>query len=302
MTTDRETLRLVGEWLEEGRTRLPDHVLDSVLAELPSRPQRRASWLARRTPTLPTLAKISIAAVAVVAVAIVGLTVLRSAAPSDVGGSPPSAPAAPSATPSQDAPPEAPTSGVIDAGRYRWSAPGGEVSFDLPDGWTGTPWGVVRNLDTPVHLGLAHYLPGSADEVTHVYADACRSEGRLEPVVGSELPAALEDQAGTEAGTSWYGGFGDAGDPPTGLMVEIGEEPGLDRSTCRHGSDGPLQIWADPQETTFFALRPGYRGLVFVFDRDGAMFVFTADLGPEATEADADAIGAIVATFEFTTR
>ena len=33
MTPDRETLRIIGSWMEDGRTRLPDHVLDGgVLA------------------------------------------------------------------------------------------------------------------------------------------------------------------------------------------------------------------------------------------------------------------------------
>ena len=73
------------------------------------------------------------------------------------------------------------------------------VTFVLPDGWTGTDWGIVRNQETPTHFELAHYMPGSPDQVTQVYADACKSEGRLEPVDplnwNSNLKAAaLENQ------------------------------------------------------------------------------------------------------------
>ena len=64
-------------------------------------------------------------------------------------------------------------------------------------------------------------------------------------------------------------------DPPVGQMVEIREEPGLDRSTCRYGAEGPLQIWADPEETTFFALAPGHWGVAYVFGKDGTPFVFS---------------------------
>ena len=38
MTTERETLRIIGSWMEDGRTRLPDHVLDAVLDQLPRPP------------------------------------------------------------------------------------------------------------------------------------------------------------------------------------------------------------------------------------------------------------------------
>ena len=36
MTTDAELSRIVRSWLEDGRTRLPDHVLDAVLADIPT--------------------------------------------------------------------------------------------------------------------------------------------------------------------------------------------------------------------------------------------------------------------------
>ena len=76
MTTERETLRIIGSWMEDGRTRLPDHVLDAVLDQLPSTPQRRPGWLARRITHMNAFAKYAIAAAAVVVVAIVGLNLV----------------------------------------------------------------------------------------------------------------------------------------------------------------------------------------------------------------------------------
>ena len=96
MTTERETLRTIGSWMEEGRTRLPDHVLDAVLDQLPSTPQRRPAWSARGIAHVNALAKFEIAAAAVVVVAIVGLNLLSSPGTSNVGGSPPSPVASPS--------------------------------------------------------------------------------------------------------------------------------------------------------------------------------------------------------------
>jgi hypothetical protein len=304
MTTNKEMERIVRSWLEPGLTTLTDDVLDPVLDQLPATPQRRPWWPARRIADMNPIAKYGIATAAVVVIAIVGLSLLGGRGTSEFGGAPPTpkAPTSPSVAPAGSPAPIAPTSGTIDPGLYRWTSPDGEVTFVLPDGWTGTDWGIVKNQETPTHFELAHYMPGSPDQVTHVYADACKSEGRLEPVDPADLSSALEEQAGTEAGTSWFNGPDGVVDPPVGQMVEIAEEPGLDRSTCRDGAEGPLRIWADPEETTFFALAPGHRGVAYVFEEDGTPFVFTADFGPDATDADADEVSAVVQSFELSSR
>jgi hypothetical protein len=229
--------------------------------------------------------------------------VAPSQAPIATSPPPPTGSPSPSVAPSGSPAPIAPTRGTIDPGRYRWTSPGGDVTFMLPDGWTGAVDGIVKNNETPTQVYLFPFMPGSQYEVTQVYADACKSEGRLEPLPDSNLlSAALENQAGTEAETSWFSGPDGVTDPPVGQRVEIREEPGLDRSTCRYGAEGPLQIWADPEETTFFALAPGHWGVAYVFDEDGTRFVFTADFGPDATEADVNEVNAIVQSFELSSR
>ena len=149
-------------------------------------------------------------------------------------------------------------------GRYRWTSPGGDVTFVLPAGWTGRS--TASSGATPTHLELAHYMPGSPDQVTHVYADACKSEGRLEPADpldgnSPRCPRPSRTRPAPRPGRA--GSSGPAGRTirRAGQMVEIREEPGLDRSTCRYGADRPLRIWADPEETTFFALAPGHWGV-----------------------------------------
>jgi hypothetical protein len=76
MSTDRETTRLVRSWLEEGVTRLPDRVLDIVLDQVPSTPQRRSWWPTRRFVDMNSVYKYALAAAAVLVVAVVGYNLL----------------------------------------------------------------------------------------------------------------------------------------------------------------------------------------------------------------------------------
>ena len=153
MTTDREALQIIGSWMEDGRTRLPDHVLDAVLDQLPATPQRRRWSPARRIAHMNPLAKYAIATAAVVVIAILGFNFLLSGGDSQVG-------APPSTAPSSSPAPLAPTTGaVIDAGRYRWTSPAVDVSFDLPDGWIGrenNPGFMAKNEDEPGDGQLGH--------------------------------------------------------------------------------------------------------------------------------------------------
>jgi hypothetical protein len=59
--------------MDEGVTQLPDRVLDLVLDRIPATPQRRPSWLARRTPSMNNYARLGLVVAAVLAVVIVGI-------------------------------------------------------------------------------------------------------------------------------------------------------------------------------------------------------------------------------------
>jgi hypothetical protein len=90
MSTDRETTRVVRSWLDDGVTKLPDRVLDAVLDQVPSTPQRRSGWSAWRSYRMNTYAKVAVAAAAVLVVAVVGYQLLpRNGGP---GGQPTDAP------------------------------------------------------------------------------------------------------------------------------------------------------------------------------------------------------------------
>jgi hypothetical protein len=303
MTIERETLRIVGEWLEEGRTAVPGHVLDAVLDQLPTKPQRRPWWPARRVPTVTAFAKYAIGAAAMVAVAIVGVSVLQApgqGSPPSLASPSPSVVASPTLSPSP--PPSASTAGAVpfgalDPGRYAWAWEGGTVSFAVEDGWTADAAGIAKGApDTPGEYGLGPNLPGTPAEITHVYADACQSEGQLQPIgpTVDDLVTALENQGGTETVKTYY-----AVGRALGWRVEIRGMPGLDRAECRHGADGPLQIWADEAETGFFALAPGHWGRVYAFDLDGRRVIFTAGFGPEATDLAVQQVEDIIDSLDF---
>ena len=298
MTTERETLNTIGLWLEEGRTRLPDHVLDAVLDQVPATPQRPPGRPARRIAHVNALAKFEIAAAAVL-VAIVGLYFLRGSGASEVGNAPPAAVDSPlpSAVPSSGLP-LAPDHGPIDPGRYEVPLPtGGLMTFVLPDGWTANAPRMVKNVNTPTEVVFAAYLPGGRYEVTDVYADACRSDGQLEPVgpTVDDLVAALDAQEGTDVVATTF-----SAGSSVGHRIEIRETPGLDRSECRYGPQGPLPIWANEIGASRFTLEPGSHSVVaYAFDVEGSPVVFAATFGPEATDEDVAEVDAIAASFDF---
>jgi hypothetical protein len=103
MPTDRETTRIVRSWLEDGRTALPDHVLDAVLDQVPATRQRRAWRPTRRYAQMNAYAKVLIAAAAVLVVAVIGSSLLMTrgeTGATDPSGAPQQATTPPSIAPS----------------------------------------------------------------------------------------------------------------------------------------------------------------------------------------------------------
>ena len=295
MSTDRETTRLVRSWLEDGVTALPDRVLDAVLDQIPATRQRRSSWAAWRFAEVNPYARIALAAAAVLVVVVVGQSLLGGRG--GVGGTPTAVPTV-APTPTTGATstaPAPPAFGPIIPGTYAWSWPGGQLTFDMPAGWTSleSGLGIAKNADTPAEVGLANWLPGSGYEVTHVYGDACNSKGALKPVgpAVADLVAALDAQLSTDATVSNASLEG-------AKRVDLVPIAGLDRASCRHGAAGPLQIWSDPGETSFFAFAPDKVGFAYIAGVGGARLVVAGISGSDASAADIAELNAIVDSFE----
>jgi hypothetical protein len=97
VSTDRDVDRVVRSWMDEGVTVLPDRVLDAVLDQIPSTPQRRAFGLAQRFKDMNTYARFGFAAAVVVLAAVVGIGLYANS----VGEGPPT----PSSNPSSSSSP-----------------------------------------------------------------------------------------------------------------------------------------------------------------------------------------------------
>ena len=291
MTTNKEMERIVRSWLEPGLTTITDDVLDPVLDQLPATPQRRPWWPARRIAHMSAFAKFAMAAAAVVVVAVVGYDLLAAAGNGQIGAGP-----SPSADPSSSPPPLVPTGSTIDAGRYPGRPPSRTSRSRFP---TGIPVeqtaSSTKNEGTLTNVGFNGNLPGTRSEVNSVYSDAC--SGEPEPIGDSvdDLVAALESQGSSDVVV------GDvAAGSVLGKHVEVSQTPGLDRSQCTYGVDGPHQIWVDVSGNGYLAFGDDSRAVVYIFDVDGDRLVFWGAFAPETTEADVEEIDAIVQSFEFT--
>ena len=76
MSVDRDVTRAVRSWLHEDAHENADRVLDLVLDQLDTTPQRRARWPARRFPPMSNTIRIALATAAVVILAFLGIRFL----------------------------------------------------------------------------------------------------------------------------------------------------------------------------------------------------------------------------------
>ena len=91
MTTfDRDPLfdPRISDWLEADPDRAPEIVLETVVAALPSIPQRHASRLPWRFPAMSTFAKVAATAIAVIAIGTVGVIALQPSGGRTAGSAP----------------------------------------------------------------------------------------------------------------------------------------------------------------------------------------------------------------------
>ena len=198
--TDRDVTRVVQSWLEEGVTALPDRVLDTVLDQLPTTPQRRSRWAARRRPNMNNSLRIGLAAAAVVVIAFIGYQLVSG---SNVGGPGPAetptplptGTAAPSPAPAADFPP----AGALAIGRHALIRGGVPFSFELPTAdWSssGNPWINKDAGVTPEGAAMLFWNP----DPDNVFADPC-ARTALSPPAGptaADLAAAMSSVPGTD--------------------------------------------------------------------------------------------------------
>lgn len=197
MRTDREATRIVRSWLEEGRTALPDHVLDAVLDELPATRQRLAWWPAWRFAQNNAYAKVAVGMAFVAVIAIVAIRFL----PGIEGVGAPSATPSPTLSPTPEASPSVlpPDGGPLPPGTYSLSSFPVGISFEVPEGWGACSVSAVEQAvcSRTSNSSLSFLI------VENVVADPCDgSEARLDPPVGpsvDDLVSAISSLDGFEA-------------------------------------------------------------------------------------------------------
>jgi hypothetical protein len=199
MSTDRDTTRIVRSWLRSDQHESADRVLDSVLDQLDTTPQRRAWWPARRLPNMNQAMRIALASAAVVVVALIGITLFRGPG---IGSDPIAPTPSPTAEPSPVALPDA---GPLTPGSYLIGDPFPvHLTMDLGEKWG--VWGSVASdvaavyqetPDPPDGRGIIVVL------VDNLYADPCnQASSQLDPPLGptvDDLASALASQPSTEA-------------------------------------------------------------------------------------------------------
>jgi hypothetical protein len=188
MSSDRETTRRVRSWLEEGVTAIPDRVLDSVLDQVPTTPQRRPLWPVRRNASMSTYLRLGGLAAAVIVLAVAGTALmlgggsgLPTGAPSPLptAGPPTGAPPStgPGATDAALLPGEftacVPENSEFKAGtneRDVISTADGDVTIDRKRGYT---WkGTITATDT--RFSGTHYYSWDGD--THTLASGDKGQ------------------------------------------------------------------------------------------------------------------------------
>ena len=199
MSTDRDVTRIVRSWLHEDAHEDADRILNLVLDEIDTTPQRRAGWLARRFPVMNTnIARLGVAAAVVVLAVFLGFQFLSG---SNIGGPPDATP-----SPSAAASPKALPIDFDVALEGRYSLAEGfpvAITFDVPAEWVACSAG-------PVEQGacekVSESLTGVAVSFTiidNVVADPCGSGAPLlDPPVGpsvDDLVAAISNLQGFEA-------------------------------------------------------------------------------------------------------
>ena len=296
MTREDEFIGQLEGYLDEyeGMTALPDAVRDAVRAQLPMTKQLgRFSGPMRRFPLMNNnIARFGLAAAVIVLAVLVGIQFLPGP---NVGND---------ASPTPTATPLALHGGQLEPGTYIVSSAAAPVrtpvsfTFTVPAGWITRAQDLYtyKLADTAQELGFVPWV------VTHVYSDACHSEGALKEVgpTVDDLVAALVDQANSDAtqpADVEVGGY-------PAKFINMSVPTDLDTSTCRN-PELLIQIWANRIETDYFAIPVGTDphadavSGVYIVDVNGERVVLLAGHEPDASAADVAELDSIIGSIRF---
>jgi hypothetical protein len=286
MSTDRDVTRIVRSWLHEDAHENADRVLDVVLDQLDTTPQRRATWWpVRRLSPIRRPVQIALAAVLLFAAAFIGYRLL----PSNPIGPPPT----PSSTPEPVV--VTPAMGPIDPGQYTMTAESGwttvPFSFTVGQGWAVDRDGIIGKNE-----GARNYMAFTAWDVTHVYADACAwKDAAVDVGTGvDQMADALAAQQGRNPPSDTEVMLG--GHP--GRLITTTSDPNFDLATCylQH-----LHVLPDPglDEGGGYLSNPGQTDEVYIIDVSGTRAVIIAYYGSSTPDTAIDELHAAIDSIAF---
>jgi len=313
MSADRDvTTRIVRSWLHEDAHEDADRILNLVLDEIDTTPQRRAPWLARRFPPMNSnVVRIALAAAALVLIAVVGFQYLGNA---NTGG--PSETSQPSTPPVASAEPSAPADGSLPVGSSHilWdhsqdgATPGLgiKITVTIPaSGWFGDAndgiLGKNENVDAPDGAGLIVFartndlLVGLGD--LYVYGDPCHwanTKADSPVTTVDEVMAALSAQTSRDASTP----VGVTYDGYAGKYITLHVPDDAVFSDC---DEGQFRTFVQGVEAPRYAQDPGQFDLLTVLDVDGQLVIFDVTYYEGTPASVLDELAAIVesATLEY---
>lgn len=177
MSADHDLHRIVRSWLREDAHEDADRVLFTVLDQIDTTPQRRASWPAWRSPLMSKMLRYALMAAAVLVAAVIGYQFLPS---SNTGGPGESASPSPTLAPTLAPTPSPstaaaafPPSGSLAVGRHSMVLSGQHLSIEFTtDGWKSNgQYGIDRLPITDSDAASFIFWPNSAPD--NVFADPC---------------------------------------------------------------------------------------------------------------------------------
>ena len=311
MSIDRDSTRLVLEWLREPARVDAERVLVRALDQVDSTRQRRSWWPARRFRNMNTFAKVAIAAAAVIVALFIGANLLPRTP--DVGnGTPTPAPLPSAGTPS---PTEGPSQSdgaaplqvgsLVPGTTYRISDPccvgPAGIYFTALAGWESSdPIFIGKNvLGDPDRYDI---LLG-AHLVGNVYADGCHWLGTaLDPPVGptvDDLATALVAQGGPGTAVPTdvtIGGY-------MGKKVELSIPASVDVATCDKQDGFPIfGRWSCPCYPIGAGpgtYGTGQRNTVYIVDVKGTRQVIDTMYLPGTSAENLAELDQIIASIRF---
>jgi hypothetical protein len=320
MSTERDMTRIVRSWLLVDEHESADRVLDMVLDQLDTTPQRRATWWpVRRTPPVNRLLTFGIGVAAVVVLLFIGSQLL---------GSPDGNIGEPGDEPTQA--PEAsiadPTTAPTESSSATWTGipEGTTVVTDTPDApvqvtvdITSPGWVPLAGLDAltknddgrdaPQTVGGAFLAWGwPAGTGFNVYGDPCQwstTAPEAPATTPDQIAAAFTAQAQTDATAPvdvTIGGY--AGKSITLHVPMTYEVPGATREEEFAACDESAFVYygAGDEPVTRNAQGPGEVDELWIMDVDGSIVILSAVYSPETPAELVDELRALAesATFE----